>query len=288
MRSAVFEVLEPGSLSTLQDLGRAGHMSRGVGVSGAADRSSLRLANRLVGNKEAAVCIEVTFGGLVMRAGGAATVAVTGAHAQVRRNGRLEGSHSAIRLVAGDLLSIGQPSAGLRSYVAVRGGFRAERVLGSAATDSLSGLGPLPLKAGTLIPVDPTSSDWPAVDFAPERADRFDGTVELGLCLGPRDDWFTQASVVRLLTEPWLVTSESNRVGMRLDGTALERSRDGELLSEGVALGSVQVPTHGQPILFLADHPVTGGYPVVGVVRDADVDRAAQARPGQLVRFRRC
>ncbi|MEU6128195.1 biotin-dependent carboxyltransferase family protein [Saccharopolyspora sp. NPDC047091] len=281
----MIEVVAPGPLATVQDLGRPGHAGIGVGVSGAADRGSLRLANRLVGNPEGAAAVETTFGGLVLRPDRDVTVAVTGADGPITVDGRAEPVNTVLRVRAGAQLRLGTPVRGLRGYLAVRGGIAVEPVLGSRATDVLSGLGPPPLAAGTRLPIGPAPREFPVVDQAPVRTR--DGELVLAAVPGPRADWFTDRAVDALFGAPFEVSAEIDRVGMRLDGPELTRSRDEELPSEGMALGSLQVPPSGRPTLFLADHPVTGGYPVIAVLRAADVDRAAQARPGQRIRFRR-
>lgn len=279
------EVLVTGPLTTVQDLGRPGHACQGVGRSGAADRSSLRLANRLVGNPEGAAGLEVTFGGLVLGAEGAVLLALTGAACPARVDGQPVGHNALLRLRSGQRLELGTPPCGLRTYVGVRGGIDVEPVLGSRSTDVLSGLGPPVPGAGALLPVGSSAEDLPDVDVAPV-ADPAPGDVVLRVRPGPRGDWLTPSASLALLATPWTVTPDSDRVGMRLSGETLERSRDGELMSEGVVRGALQLPPAGTPTLFLADHPLTGGYPVVAVVLDADVDLAAQARPGQRLLLR--
>ena len=278
------EVLATGPLSTIQDLGRAGLAGIGVGTSGAADTASLRLANRLVGNDEDAAAIEVTCGGLALRATRDVTVALTGAPCPVTADGRGAAANAVLRVAAGTELRLGVPTRGLRSYLAVRGGIDVEPVLGSRSTDVLSGLGPDPLAPGAVLPVGAAPSRFPVVDAAPVA--EHPEEVLLRVRPGPRADWFTDEALTALVSAPYEVTAESNRVGMRLDGPVLERSRDEELPSEGMVTGALQVPPLGTPTLFLADHPVTGGYPVIGVVLAADVAKAAQARPGQRVHFR--
>ncbi|GAA4858812.1 5-oxoprolinase subunit C family protein [Saccharopolyspora rosea] len=279
------EVLATGPLATVQDLGRPGLADIGVGRSGAADRGSLRLANRLVGNDEGAAAVEVTLGGLAVRAGADLVVAVTGAPCPVTVAGRGAAANAVLRLPAGAELRLGAPARGLRSYLAVRGGVAVEPVLGSRATDVLAGLGPDPLEPGAVLPVGPAPARFPQVDAAPVAALPADELV-LRVAPGPRHDWFTADALTTLLGEAYEVTAQSNRIGMRLDGPALPRARTEELPSEGMVPGALQVPPSARPTLFLADHPVTGGYPVIAVVTAADVDRAAQARPGQRVRFR--
>lgn len=281
------ELLHCGPLGTVQDTGRTGYASLGVGTSGAADAASAALANRLVGNVPEAAVLELSFGAtLAFRR--PARVTVTGALCEVSRDGRGEGMNAPFYVHAGQRLVVGPAAVGLRTYVAVRGGFAVEPTLESRSTDVLSGLGPPPLDTGTVLPVgDAYGGPPPAVDVAPVPAPSADELV-VRLVPGPRDDWFTSDALTTLCTAPYTVTADSNRVGVRLDGPALARSRDGELPSEGMVTGSVQVPSGGKPIVFLADHPVTGGYPVIGVVLAADLPVLAQARPGQVVRFRRC
>ncbi|NUW30683.1 biotin-dependent carboxyltransferase family protein [Nonomuraea sp. SMC257] len=184
---------------------------------------------------------------------------------------------------AGTELRFGTPVWGLRSYLAVRGGVAVEPVLGSRSTDSLSGLGPEPLRAGTLLPMGPVTGLEPIVaDVAPPRGPR---PAVLRVLPGPRDDWFAPGALAELCAEPYTVSQDSNRVGVRLGGRELARAREGELPSEGMVAGALQVPPSGQPIVFLADHPPTGGYPVIAVLVTADLPVAAQLRPGDQVRF---
>lgn len=272
-------VEEPGPLTTVQDEGRSGLAAIGVVRSGACDRASYRLANRLVGNRPGAAALEVTFGGLVLRAEDDVTVVTTGAPCPgAPHNGPA-------RLAAGDVLRLRPPTAGLRTYLAVRGGVDVEQVLGSCATDVLGGLGPEPLAAGDRLRVGAATERAPGVDLAPV-ADPEPGLVEVRVGAGPRRDWFDDDAWRLLCQQEYTVSGESNRVGVRLEGDALARRRTGELPSEGMLRGAVQIPPSGLPVLFLADHPVTGGYPVIAYVDDADVDRCGQLRPGQRLRLR--
>jgi biotin-dependent carboxylase-like uncharacterized protein len=277
------EVLAVGPLALVQDLGRPGLAATGVGRSGAADRAALRLANRLVANPEGAAGVEVTFGGLAVRATARLTAALTGAAAPADVDGTPVGHHSLLALRAGQVLRLGVPPTGLRTYLAVRGGVAVEPVLGSRSTDVLAELGPPRLEPGQVLPVGPEPDALPLVDVAPV-AEPPGGTVVLRAVPGPRADRIADLSV--LASTAWTASSRSDRVGMRLEGGRLDWARGGEIPSEGMVRGSVQVPSGGEPVVFLADHPITGGYPVAAVVVDADVDRAAQVRPGQGVRFR--
>ena len=277
-------VLAPGPLSTVQDRGRPGWASIGVTRSGAADRSAADLANRLVGNDPAAAVLEVTAGGLQVRAGRALLVAVTGAPAPVTVDGRAAPFDAPLTLHAGQVLGLGIPPVGLRSYLAVRGGIGVPPVLGSRATDTLSGLGPEPVRSGDVLPVGGLAAEEPVVDVAPVRAPST--RPVLRVLPGPRRDWLAAAAWTALTAQDWTVSPDSDRVGLRLAGPRLDRARTDELPSEGLVPGAVQVPPDGAPVLFLADHPVTGGYPVLAVVATADVGAAAQLRPGDTLMFR--
>jgi biotin-dependent carboxylase-like uncharacterized protein len=276
-------VTATGPLALVEDLGRPGRAGIGVARSGAADRGSLRLANRAVGNHEGAAAIEVTLGGLAFEVGAEGLcLCVTGAPVDVTVDGRGAGSHTVIQVAPGARVALGTPRAGLRSYVAVRGGIDVPEVLGGRSRDVMAGLGPEPLAEGDVLPVGPPARDLPGVDHLSWPA--LDEPVVLRAVRGPRDGWVEDADL--LVSTSWQATDRSNRVGTRLTGASLQHARDEQLPSEGAWRGAVQVPPSGEPVLFLADHPVTGGYPVVAVVVDEDVDRAAQVRPGQDVRFR--
>jgi KipI family sensor histidine kinase inhibitor len=282
-------VLSPGAQSTVQDLGRPGYADQGVTGSGALDRGALRRANRVVGNPATAAVLENALGGLSLTALADQVLAVTGADVPLTvtdaagRQRELP-LNSAVSLLSGQTLSLGAPRSGVRSYLAFRGGIDVDPVLGSRSTDTLSGIGPAPLTHGTvlrMLPPAPGSAVHHPETPPPAPAE----VTVLRFVPGPRADWFDPASVARFGAEEWTVTMQSNRIGLRLAGEPLTRSRPGELASEGTARGAVQVPPSGLPVLFLADHPVTGGYPVIGVVLAEDLDLAAQLPTGARIRF---
>lgn len=275
-----------------QDLGRPGHADQGVGESGALDQSSLIEANRCVGNPDSAAAVEVTFGGFALQADRAVTLAVAGAPVALAirtADGKRQWAPFArpFALEAGDELMFDMPSAGVRSYIALRGGFDVARVLGSASADTLAKVGPALLTQGNvLIPADAPAGDVsvsaPQLKKLPKPGD----LVVLDVMLGPRSDWFTEASIARLFAQGWKVTADSNRVGMRLAGAQpLEKRSTAELPSEATVVGSLQVPHSGQPVLFLADHPLTGGYPVIGVIARKHLDLCGQCPGGVVIRF---
>jgi biotin-dependent carboxylase-like uncharacterized protein len=277
-----WEVLDTGTLATVQDLGRPGHAHLGVPRAGALDLPAAALANRLVGNDAAAAVLEVTFGGLALRAGAGRWVSVTGAPGPVSVDGAARGHARGEWVPAGATLRIGPPVTGVRSYVAIAGGITVPPVLGSRSTDTLAWVGPPRVEAGATLPVGE-----PAGQPRPLDTPRLPRPGSLRLTVGPRDDWFATDAVDLLCGTTYTVHADSNRIGLRLSGATLERARSGELPSEGMVLGAVQVPPSGQPVVFLADHPVTGGYPVIGVVDTDDLWQCAQLRPGDEVRFTR-
>lgn len=287
--SAALRIVEPGLFATVQDLGRPGVAALGVALSGALDRAAARTANRLVGNPEDAAVIEATMGGLRVRAWRDAWFAVTGAWGPIRLDGHAIDPYEAHAWPAGAELHLDWYDHGARAYLAVRGALDAPPVLGSRATDVLAGLGPVRLRAGDELRLGPEPrTPIPVAVVAPWGAPH-DDELEIALASGPRADWFTASARDALFEAVWTVTNDADRVGVRLDGPALERTgpaHNRELPSEGMVPGALQVPPSGRPTILLADGPVTGGYPVIAVVADAALDLLAQARPGTRVRFR--
>ncbi|MFF3614263.1 biotin-dependent carboxyltransferase family protein [Streptomyces sp. NPDC002580] len=283
MSDRALVVVRAGILTTVQDQGRPGHAHLGVPRSGALDGPAAALADRLVANPVGAAVLETTVDGCALRPRSAVTVAVTGAPCAVTVDGRPRAWGAPVLVPAGALLDVGPARAGLRSYVAVSGGVAVEPVLGSRSTDLLSGLGPPPLTDGAVLPLGSPGAPHARVDVAALGAPPAE--LVLRVTLGPREDWFTASALRALTTRVYRVSSASNRIGLRTEGPPLERAVFGELPSEGMVLGAVQVPPDGGPVVFLADHPTTGGYPVVAVVRATDLPAAAQAVPGIPVRF---
>lgn len=269
---------------TFQDEGRPGQGGQGVSGSGALDLGALRRANRAVGNPAGVAALEITLGPVRLRADMPMVLALAGA-GQAQVAGRTIPPGAAFALDAGDEVQIGLPRTGMRSYLALRGGYRVAPVLGSAATDTLAFVGPSVLHAGAAL----AAANGPALATAlPEIAPVLPGAddlIELPVTLGPRADWFTPDMIQRFLAQEWLVTPQSSRVGIRLQGDPLTRPDARELPSEGTETGAIQIPHSGQPVLFLADHPLTGGYPVIATVMPQALDLAGQIPPGARIRF---
>lgn len=291
--TAVLEVEEAGLSLLVQDGGRHGYLASGVGRSGAADRGALATANRTVGNREDEAALELGLGGFAARVLSTAVLALHGAV----RSGTVSGplgerpvdSGQAFRVNAGECLVLGPPERGVRTMLAVRGGVDAEVVLGSRSRDTLAGLGPRPLHVGDTVRRGDRAVSAIQQSAVTAELPAPGQTAELSLTFGPRDEWFTAASLEVLLRTEWEVTPRSDRIGLRLSGPALERTaafQQAELPSEGLVQGAIQVPPDGRPLIFLADHPITGGYPVIGVLSARDRDLAAQLAPGVRVRFR--
>ncbi|WP_440220289.1 biotin-dependent carboxyltransferase family protein [Dietzia sp. MNB45] len=295
-------VLRAGPSALVQDLGRPGHASVGVTASGAADRAAAATALRAVGTDPAAAVLEVLLGGLAVRTDEPVVVAVTGAEALVVVVVTPDGSRRTVatgevlRLDAGSTLEIGRPVAGVRSYVGVRGGIDVPAVLGSRSRDTLAGLGPPPVVAGDVLDVGdavvgPWADGWQvaagrgvvgggAVTGARE-------SVELDVIPGPRDDLFPPAAW-DVLAATGHVSGHADRVGVRIDpARPVPRLDTREIPSEGMVRGAVQIPADGSPVVFGPDHPVTGGYPVIGVLTARSADRISQLLPGTPVRLRR-
>ncbi|MGN6405826.1 biotin-dependent carboxyltransferase family protein [Sinomonas sp.] len=293
-----FEILSAGPLTLVEDLGRRGAAGRGLSPSGALDREALRLANSIVGNQPDAAGLEVLSGGLRFRALAPLTLAVTGAEGSLTVGGLAAKVNARVDVPAGEVVSLGTVTRGLRYCVAFAGGVAATQLWGSRSADTLSGEGPTPLRPGDLLEVGPPAAEVgspaaevgsPAAEVGPHavfrRPPRPDQTLAIRVTPGPRLGWFVPGTWQQLIRSTWRLSPESNRIGARLLGRPLQRERMDELPSEGMVRGAIQVPPSGLPTVFLADHPVTGGYPVAAVVRSADLDLFAQARPGQPLRF---
>ncbi len=273
-----------------QDEGRPGQGGQGVSAAGALDMGSLHRANRAVGNPSGAPALEITLGPVRLLARETLTLALAGAADKIEllANGAKlpVAPGAAFALDAGDEVLIHPPAHGMRSYLAIRGGFAVAAVLGSAATDTLAFVGPEPLKDGAVLGAAHALAEAAGTPETPPPLPKAGDLVELPVTLGPRTDWFTSEMVELFLSQDWLVTPQSSRVGIRLQGAEpLSRTDSAELPSEGTETGAIQIPHSGQPVLFLADHPLTGGYPVIATILPEALDLAGQIPPGARIRF---
>ncbi|MBK4215231.1 carboxyltransferase domain-containing protein [Paracoccus caeni] len=288
-KTAALTILSTAFPVVFQDEGRPGQGGQGVSASGALDMGALHLANRQVGNPADAPALELTLGPVRLRADRSVTLALTGAadRAEIIAGGaKLPVPQGAFALDKGDELLIHPPSRGMRSYLALRGGYDVAPVLGSASTDTLAFVGPDALKEGAVL--GQADGKTFAAAMPEDQADlpQAGEVIELPVTLGPRADWFTPAMIRHFLTQEWLVTPQSSRVGIRLEGAQpMTREDANELPSEGTETGAIQLPHSGQPVLFLADHPLTGGYPVIATLMPKALDLAGQIPPGARIRF---
>jgi allophanate hydrolase len=286
---AALAVLAPGLHTTVQDLGRIGWQAVGVPVSGALDATALRLANRLVGNRSGAAGLEILHSGPTFEvAADRVRVALAGAAAGLGINGAaIVAAWQSVSLARGDVVAVIVGPRAACCCLAVEGGIAVPRVLGSAATYVRAGIGGLmgrPLQAGDLVPL--------ALAEAPARPERYlpdpppaAADAPIRIVLGPQHEYFTDAAVALLLEAEYRISREADRMGMRLDGPALAHRGGWDIVSDAIATGAIQVPGSGRPILLLADHQTTGGYPKIATVVSADLPVVGRRRPGDPVRF---
>jgi antagonist of KipI len=281
-------------LTTIQDAGRWGHQANGIPVAGPMDEYSHALASRLVGNRPSAAALEVTLIGPELEANADLVCAVAGAEFTLSIDGVPLPGHRPFTLRRGARLRFGERTAGARATFAVQGGIAVDPVFGSRATSVISQMGPFggrALKAGDVLPIgsEPAASD-PSVQNAghvvplplPE------GGATLRVIVGPQEQMFTRSAFRTLFGSPYLITTNSNRMGYRLEGPKLAHRDRSDILSDATPFGTIQVPASGQPILLMADRQTTGGYPKIATVIGADLPLAGQLAPGDWIEFRPC
>lgn len=287
----MLEIWEPGLLTTVQDGGRVGWARYGVPPSGPLDKAAFRAANRLVGNPPDAAGLEITLTGPTLRCSRPSLVAVCGAEFELWTGSIRVPTWHAVFLRTGQWLYFGERREGARAYLAVDGGMDVPPFLDSRSTYLTGGFGGLegralrrgdrlPLGPGALQPSMRAGRAWPASERPP-----YTSAPTLRVILGPQDDHFTQAGLETFLSTAYELTPESNRMGARLKGPPIQHRDTTGIVSDGVVIGSVQVPASGQPIVMLADHQTTGGYPKIATVIQADLPLLAQIVPGDYVRF---
>jgi antagonist of KipI len=288
---AVFEVLEPGILTTIQDLGRYGFSQFGVPPSGALDTFSFRAGNLLVGNGEGEACLETTLLGLKIKALKEIVISITGGNLCPTLNEEPLAMWKTHLLVEGDVIRFKRVRAGCRAYLAVSGGFVVPKVMGSFSTylsGNFGGLEGRKLRRGDILyalnlfpPLNKLGLQFPM-----DRISSPEKRVPLRVIPGPQDDHFTEEGFQTFCSSSYSVTPQCDRMGVRLEGAKIERRRDVEesIISEGLIAGAIQVPGDGKPIIILTEL-VTGGYTKIATIVSADLPRVAQLKPGDQVRF---
>jgi biotin-dependent carboxylase-like uncharacterized protein len=281
-------IIEPGLLATIQDGGRFGYQDRGVPISGAMDIQALRIANALVGNGGTEAGIEITWGGFCAEFLASARIAITGANPQPVLNGRPVPCWSALAVQRGDVLKLGDPITGCRTYLAVSGGMDVPLVMGSRSTyirGEFGGYGGRALQRGDIVAWRPCDnlvsvSECPNV-LIPEYSDH----PTLRITVGPQAEALTPAGFEIFLSSAYTVSDRCDRMGCSLEGPALTHRNQADIVSDGTVFGAVQVPGNGLPIILLADRQTIGGYIKPAAVISVDHSLLAQLTPGSTVRF---
>lgn len=291
----VIQVQSPGLLTTVQDLGREGFGAMGVSPSGAADSISLRIGNRLVGNFEAAAGLEMTLLGGSFTFPEGAIVALTGSDFGAALDRAPVEQWASVEIRAGQTLTLGATRSGARCYLCVRGGISVKPLLGSASTHILSGIGGFdgrPLRKGDVLNIGVLNTESDGAPFRkvalnPAALKRLSARKILRVTPGPQADWFPDPSQRIFYGSTYRVTEESNRMGLRLQGEPIPKHSGGEMITEGVSLGAIQIPDEGSPIVLFVEQQTTGGYPKIANVISADLASVGQLRPRDEIRFER-
>lgn len=280
-------VISPGPLSTVQDSGRFGYMSRGFSPGGAMDTYSMRVANILVGNAPDDGVVEMTLMGMTVTFDCTSVIALTGADMSPQLNGGEIPTYTAVEVHSGDTLTLGVAKSGMRCYLAVAGGFDLPLVMGSMSTNLKCGIGGFQgrrLASGDVIPLRHSVS-LAVIGRRSTAPVSYGNVITLRVILGPQDDYFTDGGINTFLSAEYTVSAKSDRMGVRLDGEAVENKNGVDIISDGIATGSVQIPSSGTPIIMMADRQTTGGYAKLATVISADLKLIAQAKAGDKVRF---
>jgi len=278
-----------GVLTTIQDSGRFGYEKYGLSTSGPMDWDAFQLANILVGNEPNTSALEITVLGPTLRFDAPAVIAVTGGDLSFAINGQTADRCKAIAVVAGDEVSFGMPISGCRAYMAFAGGLDIPQVLGSCATDpryKIGGYQGRRLEKGDVLQLKQTVSALPNMAMRRTEPMRLsDGPRKIRVIMGPQDDRFTEQGVSDFQSGIYTVSKDSDRMGYRLQGPVIEHTTDGNIISDGIAIGSIQVPSDGQPIIMMADHQTVGGYTKIATVITVDLPLVGQCKAGDQIGF---
>ncbi|MBU3159259.1 biotin-dependent carboxyltransferase family protein [Clostridium frigoris] len=287
----IMKILKPGMYTTIQDIGRYNYQKSGMSVSGAMDQFSLRVANILVGNKDSEACLEATLFGLKIKFHGDALIAVTGGNLMPMINNKAIDMWSGIKVLDGDELSFGTAKSGCRSYIAIEHGIDVPEVMGSKSTyvkGKVGGFQGRMLKAGDEIKIGSASeNDFTSIKKLPiDLIPMYSKDNIVRVVMGPQDDYFTAEGINTFFDCEYQVTSEADRMGYRLSGSKISHKIGADIISDGITMGSVQIPGDGAPIIMMADRQTTGGYTKIATIITPDINIIGQLKPGDSVRFK--
>ncbi|KGK89360.1 biotin-dependent carboxyltransferase family protein [Clostridium sp. HMP27] len=287
------KIKNPGLLTLIQDNGRYGYQQFGVPVSGVMDGFSHRIANILVGNNENEALLEVTILGPEIEIMNGSLIAITGGDLSPFLNGKPIPMWESIRIKKGDILGFGQIKNGCRSYIAFAGGIQVKKVMGSGSTyvkARIGGLNGGNLKSGDIIKIGNLEDNLTSTKYRklPNKyIPTYSNNIEVRVILGPQDDYFTEKGMEKFLSSEYKVTNECDRMGYRLEGEAIEHTNGGDIISDGINFGAIQIPSHGQPIIMMADRQTAGGYTKIANIISIDLPKIAQAKPGDCITFKK-
>lgn len=288
MSIKVFEVIQPGPLTTVQDLGRSGYQQFGVPTSGALDSYAFRVGNLLVGNAEGAASLEITLLGCQLRALRETMIAIAGADLAATVNGEITSTWESRLLKRGDVLSFPRLNSGCRAYLAVAGGIAVPPVMQSASTYTRAGIGGFggrPLRKGDILQSNKSIASATVARMPSEYIPVYGNRIALRVILGPQDDLFTEEGISTFLSSEYTVSTQADRMGYRLEGPCIQHREGADIVSDGIPLGAVQLPGDGLPIILLVDRQTTGGYTKIATTVSVDIPRIAQAKPGDKINF---
>jgi biotin-dependent carboxylase-like uncharacterized protein len=291
-----FVVVKPGLLSTIQDMGRSGYMGSGFAPNGVMDKRAAAIANILVDNNVDDCVLEFALTGPVLRFTTPTFIALTGVHCNATLDGKPVGNYTAVQVQQGQVLDLSSTKNGIYGYLAVTGGsVRVPEVMGSRSTNLKAGIGgfcgralqsgdylPFCTKISEYLPNQGSHSIVPDAHCSPG-----DEEVVLRVVPGPQEELFSPAGIETFYSESYTTSQKCDRMGYRLEGPAIETLHGSDIISDGIAYGAVQVPTHGRPIILLSDRQTTGGYAKIGTVASVDIPKLVQCMPGRRVRFER-
>ncbi|NMH72136.1 biotin-dependent carboxyltransferase [Bacillus sp. RO2] len=289
MSSPLFQVMKPGLLTTLQDLGRTGYQEFGMVVAGAMDAFALQIGNLLVGNEKGEAALEVTIMGPELKALEDVVVAICGGNLSPKVNGKQAPMWKSFKVKKGELIEFGRPVEGARAYICVEGGFDVPVVMGSKSTylkAQIGGLQGRALEKDDVLYGESTNEATTGRSIHPDEIPSYEKEMEIRVCLGPHLDAFHDSSVETFLSATYEITPQSDRMGYRLKGPKIQHKTSADIISEAIPLGGIQVPADGSPILLMADRQTTGGYTRIATVISYDIPLLAQAQPGTSIRFR--